>query len=141
MDNAKRKYKGGRKPKLDKANNRYVMYLNDTDNARFLSLFEKSGMRAKAHFIASRVFGEEFKVIHVDKNTLDYYSKLSSFYSQFRAIGVNYNQVVKALNTHFTEKKALATLYKLEKITIELVGLNRQIIELTQKYEQQWLQK
>jgi len=141
MYNAKRKYKGGRKPKLDKANNRYVMYLNDTDNARFLSLFEKSGMRAKAHFIVSRVFGEEFKVIHVDKNTLDYYSKLSSFYSQFRAIGVNYNQVVKALNTHFTEKKALATLYKLEKITIELVGLNRQIIELTQKYEQQWLQK
>lgn len=141
MGNAKRKYKGGRKPKLDKAKNRYVMYLNDTDNARFLSLFEKSGMRVKAHFITSRVFGEEFKVIHVDKNTLDYYSKLSSFYSQFRAIGVNYNQVVKALNTHFTEKKALATLYKLEKITIELVGLNRQIIELTQKYEQQWLQK
>ena len=98
-------------------------------------------MQTMAHFIASRVFGEEFKVVHIDKSALDYYSKLSSLYSQFRAIGVNYNQVVKALNTHFTEKKALASLYKLEKQTIELVGLNRKIIGLTQKYEQVWSQK
>jgi len=126
MNNAKRKNKGGRKPKLDKANNRYVMYLNDTDNTRFLSLFERSGMKVKAHFIVSHVFGEEFKVIHIDKTALDYYSKL---------------QVVKALHMHFTEKKALVTLYKLEKLTIQLIVLNQKIIELTQKYEQQWLQK
>lgn len=141
MDNTKRKYKGGRKPKLDKAKNRYVMYLNDVDNARFISLFEKSGMKTKAHFIVARVFDEAFKVVHIDKSAQDYYSKLSTFYSQFRSIGINYNQIVKALNTHFTEKKALASLYKLEKQTIELVRLNRQIIELTQKYEQLWLQK
>jgi hypothetical protein len=55
-------------------------------------------------------------------------------------VGVNYNQVVKALNTHFTEKKALAALYKLEKYTVEFIRLNRQIIELTQQYEQRWLQ-
>nr|WP_321355603.1 conjugal transfer protein MobA [uncultured Draconibacterium sp.] len=141
MDKAENKYKGGRKPKTDKAKNRYVMYLNDADNARFLALFEKSGMDKKAHFIAARVFGETFKVVHVNKAEQDYYSKLSTLYSQFRAIGVNYNQVVKALNTHFTGKKAMAALYKLEKLTIELIGLNRQIIELTRKYEQEWLQK
>jgi len=141
MIEKKRKYKGGRKPKLNPVVANYTVRFNAEDNARFLSLFEKSGMRTMAHFIASRVFGEEFKVVHIDKTALDYYSKLSSFYSQFRAIGVNYNQVVKALNTHFTEKKALASLYKLERITIELVGLNRQIIELTQKYEQIWSQK
>ena len=141
MEEKNRKYKGGRKPKLNPVVANYTVRFNAKDNARFLSLFEKSGMRTKAHFIASRIFGEEFKVVHIDKTSLDYYSKLSSFYSQFRAVGVNYNQVVKALNTHFTQKKALASLYKLEKITIELVGLNRQIIELTQKYEQVWSQK
>ena len=54
---------------------------------------------------------------------------------------MNYNQVVKALNTNFSEKKALASLYKLEKATIELADLNRQIIELTREFETRWLQR
>ena len=54
---------------------------------------------------------------------------------------LNYNQVVKVLNSNFTEKKALAFLYRLEKQTMELVALNRQIIELTKEFEQEWLQK
>ncbi|GHT08682.1 hypothetical protein FACS189432_04550 [Bacteroidia bacterium] len=48
--------------------------------------------------------------------------RLTTFHSQFRAIGVNYNQVVKHLKATFTEKMALAMLYKLEKATIELVS-------------------
>ena len=62
-------------------------------------------------------------------------------YSQYRGIAVNYNQVVKALNTNFSEKKALAFLYKLEKATMELADLNRQIIELTREFETRWLQR
>jgi hypothetical protein len=27
---------------------------------------------------------------------MDYYMRLTTFYAQFRAIGVNYNQIVKA---------------------------------------------
>ncbi|MGC9354206.1 MAG: conjugal transfer protein MobA, partial [Mariniphaga sp.] len=141
MNNVEKKYKGGRKPKPDPVVANYTVRFNAVDNARFLALFEKSGMKTKAHFIAARVFDETFKVIQINKAEQDYYSKLSTFYSQFRAVGVNYNQVVKALNTHFTEKKALAALYKLEKLTIEFIRMNGQIIELTQKYEQQWLQK
>jgi hypothetical protein len=49
--------------------------------------------------------------------------------------------VVKVLNSNFTEKKALAFLYRLEKQTMGLVALNRQIIELTKEFEQKWLQK
>jgi len=49
--------------------------------------------------------------------------------------------VVKALNSNFTEKKALAFLYKLEKYTLELVALNKQIIALSKEFEEQWLQK
>ena len=60
--------------------------------------------------------------------------------SEYRRIGVNYNQAVKALHTGLSEKKALAMLYKLEQLTIELISLNREIIRLTQEFEQ-WLQK
>ncbi len=141
MDKAVRKYKGGRKPKPNPVVANYTVRFNAVDNARFLTLFEKSGMKTKAGFISARVFDETFKIIQINKAEHDYYSKLSTFYSQFRAVGVNYNQLVKALNTHFTEKKALAALYKLEKYTIEFIRLNKEIIGLTQKYEQEWLQK
>jgi len=67
--------------------------------------------------------------------------RLTTFYGQFRAIGVNYNQVVKALKATFTEKKALAFLYKLEKAARELVETNQKIIDLTEEFEGKWLQK
>ena len=65
--------------------------------------------------------------------------RLTTFFGQFRAIGTNYNQIVKSLNANFTEKKALAFLYKLEQATIELVQLNQQIITLTTEFERNYL--
>src|SRR5690606_26764177 len=91
MDKAVRKYKGGRKPKPNPVVANYTVRFNAGDNARFLALFEKSGMKTKAHFISARVFDETFKVIQINKAEHDYYNKLSTFYSQLRAVGVNYN--------------------------------------------------
>ena len=133
-ENAPRPGGAGRKPKADPAVFRYSISFNAIDHARFLALFDQSGMRTKAHFITARIFGEPFKVVKIDKAAVEYYS-------QYRGIAVNYNQVVKALNTNFSEKKALAFLYKLEKATMELADLNRQIIELTREFETRWLQR
>ena len=52
-----------------------------------------------------------------------------------------HNQVVKALHGNFSEKKALAFLYKLEKATTELAMLNRQVIDLTNECKELWLPK
>ena len=80
------------------------------------------------------------KVVKIDKAATDYYIKLTNLQCEYRRIGVNYNQAVKALHPGLSEKKALAMLYKLEQLTIELISLNREIIRLTQEFEQ-WLQK
>lgn len=133
--------KGGRIPKSDPAVFRYTVRFNAVENTRFLSLFEQSGMQTKAHFIVARIFDEEFKVIKIDKNAVDYYTRLTTLYGQFRSVGVNYNQVVKELHSNFSEKKALAFLYKLERLTVELVETNQKIIELTKEFEKKWLQK
>ncbi|MFV0539187.1 MAG: conjugal transfer protein MobA [Dysgonomonas sp.] len=130
--------KGGRNPKNDPANYRYSVNFTAAEHARFLTLFEESGLQSKAGFIAARVFNEEFRVIKVDRSALEYATKLTSFYAQFRSIGVNYNQVVKELHSNFSEKKALALLYKLEKITIELVEISRQIIALSERFKEQY---
>ncbi len=70
---------------------------------------------------------------------MDYYMRLTTFHSQFRAVGTNYNQVTKAIKATFTEKKALAFLYRLEKATFELVAIHRQVLDLTDEFERKHL--
>jgi hypothetical protein len=135
----KTKHKGGRKPKLNTCNHRYSFNLNDVDNAKFLSLFEASGMEVKAHFITATLFEKPVKVVNIDKAAMDYYMRLTTLHSQFRAIGVNYNQVTKALNTTFSQRIALAFLHKLEKATLELVATNLKVIQLTKEFETKYL--
>lgn len=118
-----------------------MVRFDDEEHARFLTMYERSGEYAKAVFIKARVFGEEFKVIKIDNSFPEYYAKLSDLHAQYRRIGVNYNQVVKELKSRFSEKKAMALLYKLEGITRELVTVSREILALTQKFEEQWSQK
>ena len=120
----KRAKQVGRKPKADPCRHRLAINLNDADYAAFLTLYEASALPDKARFITSCIFNRQLKVVKIDKAAMDYYMRLTTFYSQFRAIGVNYNQVVKALKSSFSEKKALAFLYKLEQETRKLVVLN-----------------
>jgi len=125
----------GRKPKTDRCRHRLAINLNDADYAQFLTLFEASGLPDKARFITSCIFNRQLKVVKIDKATMDYYMRLTTFHAQFRAIGVNYNQVTKALKATYTEKKALAFLYKLEQATRELVSLQHKIITLTEEFK------
>lgn len=137
----KKRNKGGRKPKADPSIHRHVFRLTDEENARLLSLFEASGMTNKAKFIISLLFGKEMKSVKIDKGTVDFYMRLTSFHSQFRSVGVNYNQIVKLLYRHFSEKKAAAFLYKLERQTAEMAVLCRKIIQLTEEFETKYLKK
>ena len=126
----------GRNKKINPTSFRYVFRLNEEENNQFLSLFEQSGMKIKAHFITSLLFNREIKVVKIDKSALDYYTKLTELYVQFRSVGVNYNQIVKILYRNFSEKKAAAYLYKLEKETTQMIAICKQILELSQQIEQ-----
>ena len=126
----------GRNKKINPTSFRYVFRLNEEENNQFLSLFEQSGMKVKAHFITSLLFNREIKVVKIDKSALDYYTKLTELYAQFRSVGVNYNHIVKILYRNFSEKKAAAYLYKLEKETTQLIAICKQILELSQQMEQ-----
>jgi len=104
-------------------------------------MFEQSGLQSKARFIAARVFGDEFRVVKIDRSAMEYVTKLTSFFAQFRSVGVNYNQVVKELHSNFSEKKALALLYKLEKATVDLVEIGKKIQELSEDFKANYLGK
>ena len=133
--------KGGRKPKKDPAIHRYSISLNDMENAQFHTLFEQSGMKVMAHFITACIFQKTVKTVKINMDAVDFHTRLTNFYSQFRAVGVNYNQIVKILYRNFSEKKASAYLFKLEKQTAEMAELCRKVIEVTQEFEKKNLQK
>ncbi|MDE5709529.1 MAG: MobA protein [Alistipes sp.] len=133
-----RKGRGGRPAKTDTASHCVMVRFNDTEHARFLTMYEQSGLLSKAAFIKARVFGDVFRVIKTDRGTLEYVAKLTQLHAQYRAIGVNYNQVVKELRTRFSERKALSLLYKLEKATMQFVEINRRIIALSEEFKKRW---
>jgi len=131
--------KGGRKPKLNPSTHRHVFRLNDEENAKLLSLFESSGMHNKAKFIISLLLEREIKTVKIDLQAMECHTQLTKFFSLFRSVGVNYNHVVKILYRNFSEKKAATYLYRLEKQTIEMAALCKNIIELTQEFESKYL--
>jgi hypothetical protein len=94
-----------------------------------------------AHFITACVFQKGITTVKVDKAAMDYYMRLTTLFGQFRAVGTNYNQVVKILYRNFSEKKAATYLYKLEKQTAEMAVLCQKIILLTEEFEAKYLKK
>ncbi len=126
---------GGRPRKIDPAANRVTVRFTDVQYADFLTMFELSGVRSKARFILARVFGEPFRVVRIDSSALDFVTKLTALYGQFRAVGTNYNQIVKQLHTAFGEKKALMMLGDLERKTAEMFYIGREVLQLCEEFK------
>ena len=139
--NTSKKNIGGRKPQQNRAIYRYIFRLNEDENSRFNTLFIQSGMREKTAFIKNMLFNRVMKTVKIDKAAMDYYIRLTNFYAQFQAIGNNYNQTVKAIKANFSEKRALVLLGKLERTTVQLIVLNKKIIDLTHEFEEKYLEK
>lgn len=133
-----RKGRGGRPAKDNPAIHRFSVNFSAQKHARFLTMYEQSGLLSKAAFIKARVFEDVFRVIKTDRGTLEYVAKLTQLHAQYRAIGVNYNQVVKELRPRFSERKALSLLYKLEKATMQLVDINSRIVALSEEFQKRW---
>lgn len=133
-----KKNKGGRNPKLDPAINRYSVNFSSEEDMRFLKMFDRSGMTSKSAFIKARIFEEPFHVVTFDKSLHEYYTKLSDFHAQFRMVGNNYNQTLKELKSHFSERRAAALVYKLEKYMMQLVQVMTKVTELTNEYRKNY---
>src|SRR5690554_1823578 len=82
--NKKQIKKTGRKPKIDPAVHRYSFNLNAEDNAKFLALFDQSGMKVTAHFITACIFHKTVKTVKIDMNAVEYHVGLTKFFGQFR---------------------------------------------------------
>ena len=100
----KKNSKYGRNPKLNPKTHCVMVRFDDVEWNKVLTMYEESQLYAKAVFLKAHFFGQKFKVLKVDKTLVDYYTKLSDFHAQFRAIGTNYNQVVRGAHPFFGEE-------------------------------------
>ena len=57
-----------------------MVRFDDGEWNRFLAMYERSGVYAKAVFLKEQFFGRTFRVVTVDKGLVDYYTKLSDFH-------------------------------------------------------------
>jgi len=107
---------------------------------RFLKMYDRSGITSKSAFIKARIFGEPFHVVTFDKSQHEYFA-ISDFHAQFRMVGNNYNQTLKELKSHFSERRAMALVCKLEKYMIQLVQIMQKVTELTIEYRDKQAEK
>ncbi|MDM1391161.1 hypothetical protein HX052_14490 [Myroides marinus] len=133
------KNKGGRKLKSNPKKYRHVFRLTESENQRLLALFASSGMTNKASFLVSMLLDRQVKTVKVDIAAIQYHATLTKLFNQFRAVGVNYNQIVKLCNQYFSEDKAKRSISKLEEYTKDLSKLCFYIIKLTKEFEEKSL--
>lgn len=101
------------------------------DQLKLIDMYQRSGAKTKSDFVRARLFGEEFKVITIDKSAVDYHRKLSELTSQVHKIGVLYNQAVRAINSYHSVKTAQILLGKLVELSRQIMALQEQTIALT----------
>lgn len=133
--------KGGRPTVANRCHNCVMLRFDDLEFDKLIRMMELAGESVKATFIKGLVFGKTFKVHKIDKTMLDYLTKLSALFAEYRNIGVNYNIVVRELKAGFSEKKAMTLLYRLEKETKELAAVTAKVLALTEDMRNQWSQK
>lgn len=133
------KRRTGRPTAADPRVHRYNFKLTTEENIRFKRMLSDAGLEHnRSRFIVKRIFGEHFEVVKRDPSKTQFIARLNDFYYQFQRIGNNYNQVVKAINAHFSNVAIPHQIAALEQRTRELKALSIEILNLT-KRAAEWL--
>ena len=69
-------------------------------------------------------------VLKENKMMRPYNEKLRDYHAKFRILSTIYNQIVKEMHVNFSERKTMALMQKLEKVTKEMTALAKDVISL-----------
>ena len=127
----------GRPTTTDPRVHRYNFKLTTEENIRFKQMLCEAGLEHNRSrfisFIIKRLFGEEFVVVRRDPSKVQFIARLNDFYFQFQKLANNYNQVVKAINSHFSNIAIPHQIAALEQRTRELKALSIEILNLAKQ--------
>lgn len=121
-------------PRKEKNSHKYSFRLNTEQNIRFRQMLSEARLEDnRSRFIVKRIFAERFEVIRHDPSKVQFVARLNDFYYQFQRIGNNYNQVVKAVNAHFSNVAIPRHIAALEQRTRELKAVSIEILNLAKQ--------
>ena len=92
----------------------------------------------RSRFIVGRIFDETFRVVRADPTKQRYIVRLNEYIAQISRVGNNYNQIVRAVNTHFSHTAIPRQVLLLERRTRELKALSEQVIALSRELYELW---
>ena len=115
---------------------KYSFRLNEEQEIRFRQLLAAAGLEHnRSQFIVKRLFAERFEVIRRDPSKVEFLTRLNDLYFQFQRVGNNYNQVVRAINSHFSNVSIPRQIATLEQHTRDLKVLSIEVLNLTKQAE------
>lgn len=115
---------------------KYSFRLNEEQEIRFRQMLAAAGLEHnRSQFIVKRLFAERFEVIRRDPSKVEFLTRLNDLYFQFQRVGNNYNQVVRAINSHFSNISIPRQIAALEQHTRVLKALSIEILNLTKQAE------
>lgn len=106
---------------------------NPEDQAKAIEAFKRSGCDTKSDFVRKMILREDFRVVKVDKDLVEYTTKLTDFILAVNKIGVLYNQAVKVINRYNSEEKANQMLNKVHSLQLEIMDNQLEVINLTKE--------
>lgn len=110
-----------------------VRLSNPEDQIRVIESFKRSGCDTKSDFLRKMILREDFRVVKVDKDLLEYTTKLTDFIFAVNKIGVLYNQAVKAINKYHSEERAYQLLNNVNDLQMKIMDNLLNVIELTKE--------
>lgn len=110
-----------------------VRLSNPEDQIRVIESFKRSGCDTKSDFLRKMILREDFRVVKVDKDLLEYTTKLTDFILAVNKIGVLYNQAVRAMNKYHSEERAEQLLNNVSNQQMELMDKLLEVINLTKE--------
>ena len=103
------------------------------DQIKVIEAFNRSGCDTKSDFVRKMILREDFRVVKVDKDLLEYTTKLTDFIFAVNKIGVLYNQAVKAINKYHSEERAYQLLNNVNDLQMKIIDNLLNFIELTKE--------
>ncbi|MEJ6982423.1 hypothetical protein WG906_18300 [Pedobacter sp. P351] len=140
--------KGGRPKKEDKEKSirGFFFRMKEEEESTLMRLMQLSDSKNKTRFIKDRVFKNQSSYNQSsDKDLKNYYLTLTKYLQEYHAIGVNFNQLVRKVNS-LSETSGIkydlkyelnATVQMFEKLATK----QEEILDLTSKLYKEWSAK
>lgn len=137
----KKKGRGGRRPKPDHERAKHDIHfrVTDTEQKYFDDLFLKSSYNSKSEMFHDMAFNKTLRI--KDSTGVILATEMQNLIREIKDIGINYNQVVKKVNSLTQAKPVPPELTKLIGLTEKLEEQQNEFYKIILQLREKWLQE